>query len=133
MQDILLWHDSEVLRVTVSGKIIEMVMSAAAVERLGPEGKLSGFIKPVTLRCHGARLSGSDVADCIGVIAQGEWRAVSAAGEGALQRQLPLPWAHHGTVRLSLHWRNGSHLLIDADAAECRPDGDARFMASYAC
>lgn len=154
MQDTLFWHNCEVLRVSAPaspGEPVCVVMSAAAVERVSPEAggpapgdgatgqaKLSGFIQPLTLRFHGARLDGSPLADCIGVIAQGELRALSpspskSAGAPGMWRQVSLPWHHTGGLSLSLSWRNGSQLLIEAESADALPDPGARFIESYAC
>lgn len=148
MQDTLFWHNSEVLLVRAPaspGEPACLVLSAAAVTRqLCPvceappacqQALLSGFMKPLTVRFHGARLQGSPLPDCIGLIAEGELRVASPEGTqaGGLLRQLVLPWQQAGAVSLRLLWRNGSHLLIDADAAEAVPGPDARFIESYAC
>lgn len=126
MSDILFWHNSEVLQVTppgAAGQAARITLTAAAVERAG----LSGFLKPLELVFVQAQLTGP-VSDCIGSISEGACRL----GSG-VSRQLPLPWVSEGPVQLSLQFRNGSTLLIEAASAHCVPTADTRFIESYAC
>lgn len=126
MSDILFWHNSEVLQVTPpgdAGQAARITLSAAAIERAG----VPGFLKPLEVVFVQASLTGA-VSDCIGSISEGACRL----GSG-MSRQLPLPWVSDGPVQLSLQFRNGSTLLIEAASAHCVPAADARFIESYAC
>lgn len=125
MSDILFWHNSEVLLVTPgeAGQPARVVLSAAAVERSG----VAGFLKPLALVFERAQLTGP-VPDCIGSLAEG----ACLAGAG-VSRQVSLPWVSDGPVQLSLRFRNGSTLLIEAASAHCVPGTDTRFIESYAC
>lgn len=126
MSDILFWHDSEVLCVMPSehpDAPTSLVLSAAAVQRSGNRG----FLKPLRFSFAQARLSGP-TADCIGSLAEG-----SCHQGGVTTRQLALPWVSEGPVQLSLRFRNGSVLHIEAASARSEPADDARFIESYAC
>ncbi len=126
MSDILFWHNSEVLLVTPPGDADQparVILSAAAVERSG----LAGFLKPLALVLEQAQLTGP-VSECICSIAEG----VCQTGAG-MSRQVSLPWVSDGPVQLSLQFRNGSTLLIEAASARCVPGADTRFIESYAC
>lgn len=126
MSDILFWHDSEVLCVMPSGCMevpTRLVLSAAAVQRSGSPG----FLKPLSFSFAQARLSGA-TADCIGALAEG-----SCHQGGVTTRQLALPWVSEGPVQLSLRFRNGSVLLIEAASGHSEPADDVRFIESYAC
>ena len=125
MSDILFWHNSEVLLVTPgeAGQPARVTLSAAAVERSG----VAGFLKPLVLVLEQARLTGP-VSECIGSIAEG----FCQTGAG-MSRQVSLPWVSDGSIQLSLQFRNGSTLLIEAASARCVPSADTRFIESYAC
>ncbi|MBI2734312.1 MAG: hypothetical protein HYX44_13720 [Aquabacterium sp.] len=126
MSDILFWHDSEVLQVLPSehpDAPTRLVLSAAAVQRSGS----LGFLKPLAFSFAQARLSGP-TADCMGSLAEG-----SCLQGGITTRQLTLPWVSEGPVQLSLRFRHGSVLHIEAASARSEPADDARFIESYAC
>lgn len=111
-----------------------VTLSAGAVLR-GSEGAtfksgLHGFIKPLELVFDQAQLIGP-IGECLGGIAQGELRLASMRAQSATQ--IPLPWRCMERLTLSLQFRNGSVLQIEASSAYCKPSDDARFIESYAC
>lgn len=137
MLDFLSWHNSEVRCVTLPGTLggeARVTLSAGAITRQS-EGStfksgLSGFIKPLELVFEQALVIGP-IPDCVGSIAQGELRLGSVQTHPA--SQIPLPWLCKQHLTLSLQFRNGSVLRIEASAAHCLPPPDATFIESYAC
>lgn len=134
MSDVFLWPNSELLCITQvqdAGQAVRLVLSAAAVERHGHAAVaapgVQGFLKPLAWVFHQAKLEGV-LADCVGAIAQGEWHS-----HPHLNRQVPLPCHCNERVHLTLYFRNGSSLVIEADSALCEPDGSVQFVESYAC
>ena len=127
--DILYWHNSEVQCIQPpeqAGGPARLLLSAAALTRDG----LAGFLKPLELVFHDARLQGP-LADCLGSIAQGGLQiGPSSARE---LHHIPLPWQAPQPLRLTQQFRNGSTLLIEAAAAHCDVPPAARFIESYAC
>lgn len=134
MSDIFFWPNSELLCITQAheaGRAVRLVLSAAAVERhghaAGAASVAQGFLKPLAWVFHQAKLEGV-LADCVGAIAQGEWHS-----HPHLNRQVSLPYHCKERVQLTLHFRNGSSLVIKADSALCEPERSAQFVESYAC
>lgn len=137
MTDIFSWPDSELLSlspsITTPGALV-LILSAAAVVRLedgrqGAASRLDGFLRPLVITLHEARVQGSPLADCIGTIAQGEWQLAS----GHTLKELPVPWQCAQALVLHLSCRNASTLRVEAESALCAPSPDSRFVESYAC
>lgn len=137
MTDILFWHHSEVQRVmppdTPDGAA-RVVLSAGAIERFeGPnhiKAGLPGYLKPLELRFEQARVSGN-LAECVGGVSSGELRLNSTRTQRA--EQINLPWHCHQPLTLTLTFRLGGVLVIEASAASCIPGEGTRFMESFAC
>ena len=137
MVDFLSWHNSEVRCVTPPdphGGQVRVILSAGAVLRASEgatfKAGLPGFIKPLELVFEQARLTGP-IDDCVGGMAQGELRLTSMRAHPV--KQIPLPWQCAETLTLSLQFRNGSLLLIEAASAHCTPSDESTFIESYAC
>lgn len=127
--DVLYWHQSEVLRIqppNEAGTPARLLLSAAALERDG----VAGFLKPLELIFHDARLQGP-LADCLGSIARGGLRIRTSPAREL--HHIALPWRALQPLQLTLEFRNGSTLLIEAAAAHCDVPPAARFVESYAC
>lgn len=137
MVDFLSWHNSEVRCVTpptTPGGQARVTLSAGAVERHEGDKRLkagtAGFMKPLELVFEQARLSGK-VDECLGGVTRGDLRLSSMRSQAA--HQIPLPWQCQQDLTLTLEFRNGSVLVIEASAAQCQPSDDTRFLESFAC
>lgn len=126
MNDVLFWHNCEVRAITPPAPPATTVvvhLSAAAIER----DEIVGFLSPLELVFEHATLSGV-LTDCVGALSDAEWHVGSQ-----VLRSLPLPWHSEEPVRLTLMFRNGSTVSIEATSAHAVAPPDARFMESYAC
>ncbi|WP_290676004.1 hypothetical protein [Aquabacterium sp.] len=135
--DFLSWHNSEVRCVIPRGAQdgqARVMLSVGAVLRQADganfKSGLPGYIQHLELVFEQAHLIGP-IDDCLGGIAQGDLRLTSMRAHSAAQ--VPLPWHCTEPLTLSLQFRNGSQLLIEARAAHCTPSDEATFIESYAC
>jgi len=135
MQTTLSWSGSEVLGLvwaTDAERTVRLVMSAAQVKVQSDQGPaLWGYLKPLEVELKGARMS-QDLSCAIGALAS----ATVETGDGASvssSTDLTLPWHHPQPLALTLWFRNGCEVRIEADSAFCEPADDARFTESHAC
>jgi len=135
MQTTLSWSGSEVLSLvcaTDAERTVRLQMSAAQVRVRSAQGPaLWGYLKPLEVVLKGASTS-QDLGCAIGALAS----ATVETSHGTLvsaSADLALPWHHPQPLALTLQFRNGCEVRIEADSAFCVPADDARFVESYAC
>lgn len=111
-----------------------VTLSAGAVERHEGDTRVkagtAGFMRPLELVFEQARLSGQ-VEACLGGITRGDLRVGSMRAQTA--QQIALPWQCQQDLTLTLEFRHGGVLVIEATAAHCLPSDDTHFMVSFAC
>lgn len=123
----LLLADSEVAAVQASPAGVALRFAAVPVQREGgARGAESGFARGVTLWLPGGRATEHD-GPAFGRVAAGRVQA------GGQEQPLRLPGRVGGPLRLSLAFANRATLDVDAQAAECRFDGEADVGESFAC
>ena len=127
----LTFDGSEVQSSEDLGGQLRLRLSAASVHRsTGPlkTDVEAGYIKPVVLLFSGASWTG-DLPGCLGALSGG----VLTVGVTSLQHMV-LPSTVAGPLQADFTFRSGDVLRIQAASLDAAcPDGEARFMPSYAC
>ena len=124
MQGQLEFHDSEVRSIALQADALTLAFSAAFVQT---EGAGSGYVRSLEFACTGATVDGP-LADGVGRLSNGKLWV-----DGVALPALPFPYTAPGPVRLELQFSNGTRLAIAAATLVCRFNGDAKFVASFAC
>lgn len=126
----LLWHDSEVARITARGADLVLRFSAAHVSGWHtPDAPhaLTGYLAPVELVMRRARWTG-DLTQAWGRISQGR-----IVHEQTQRSEMPLAGPSLEAGRLELALANGAEFAAQALAFELVVDPQARFTESSAC
>jgi hypothetical protein len=119
--------DSEVAAVQASPAGVALRFAAVPVQREGGARHAdSGFARGVTLWLPGGRATELD-GPAFGRVAEGRLHA------NGQELPLRLPGRVGGPLRLSLAFANRATLDVQAQAAECRFDGEADIGESFAC
>jgi len=126
----LVFHDSEIGSVDLSGDTLVVSFSAAAVHsKSDSSGHITaaGYVQGLKMVFTQAEWVGV-LGECVGRLSHSVLRI-----SGESLTFIPLPYRATGTIAAELAFNNGAVLSVAASAVVCRFTGEARFLESYAC
>jgi len=122
----LVFADSEVARVLVQGRTLQLQFAAAAVEPSAAGGE-PGYLLGLVLELQGARWTG-EPSTCFGRLREG-----SLAEAATRFTRLELPFDGPGPWIGEFAFVTGAQLVVHAERASALLGRGERFRASFAC